>query len=454
MTRIILFLVGLLIPFAHGAQEDLKSGEQFAQEIDQKIPQLMRDFSIPGAAVAIFENGEIVLQKCYGFADVENRIKINAKTGFNIGSISKTVTAWGIMKLVQEGKLDLDAPAETYLTRWHFAESEFDPGEVTLRRLLSHTAGLSIPSIGGGVSYENQPTLEEWLKGNNDVGPVEIILEPGSKWEYSGGGYAVLQLIIEEVTGQKFEEFMQEQVLDPLGMTNSSFTITDRIRAASAVPYDSFGEPTEFELFAVHAAAGFQSTLEDFIRFVFASLPDHKDHLEYNTVLLAETVQKMIAPQANTKVGGWRYGLGYQTVHIEDTHVFIGHSGSNVGWQASFRLYPATNSGFIVFTNGGGGDKICNPLFCELMKWKANQSSWGDCWPKSSIANKLYQVIEDQGLEQMGAEYWSLKKKQAEDYDFSEGQLNKPGLLLPGQRRDGQGYSHLQIEYRGFPLCL
>ncbi len=133
------------------AQENQEQSiEQFVSEIDKIIPQLLHDFTVPGAAVAIIENGEIVLQKGYGFSDIEKNTKVDTKTGFNIGSISKTIAAWGVMKLVQEGKLDLDAPAEKYLTRWHLPESEFDSNEVTIRRLLSHTAGLSLHSVSAG----------------------------------------------------------------------------------------------------------------------------------------------------------------------------------------------------------------------------------------------------------------------------------------------------------------
>ncbi len=108
------------------AQENQEQSiEQFVSEIDNNIPQLLIDFSVPGAAIAIIEDGEVVFQKGYGFSDIEKGLKVNTKTGFNIGSISKTVAAWGVMKLVQEGKIDLDAPAQKYLSRWHLPESEF-----------------------------------------------------------------------------------------------------------------------------------------------------------------------------------------------------------------------------------------------------------------------------------------------------------------------------------------
>ena len=168
MIKNLIFLFLPLVPFTLSAQEESKSAEQFINELDKKIPQVLNDFSIPGAAIALIEDGEIVLQKGYGFADIEKGTKITTKTGFNIGSISKTVAAWGIMKLVHEGKIDLNAPIEKYLTRWHLPESEFDSDSVTVRRLLSHTAGLSISSVSAGLQYDKLPTLEEWLNGEND----------------------------------------------------------------------------------------------------------------------------------------------------------------------------------------------------------------------------------------------------------------------------------------------
>lgn len=454
MIKNLTFLIVFLVPIALSAQEKPKSVEQFVEEIDKKIPQMLEDFSIPGAAIAIIENGEIVLQKGYGFADIENGVKVDLQTGFNVGSISKSVAAWGVMKLVQEGKIDLDTPVEKYLTRWHLPESEFDSDEVTVRRLLSHTAGLSLSSVSAGLSYDNLPTLEEWLNGKNDgLGPVEIILEPGTQWEYSGGGFGLLQLIIEEVSEQKFEDFMQAHIIDPLGMTNSSFKIDEKILARSAIPYGRFGKPTDFELFTVQAAAGFQTTLEDFIRFAFASLPQHKDHQKYNSVLPVKTVQQMMEPAPNTTIGGWKYGLGYQSVHMNDSRVFIGHSGSNIGWEASFRIDAATQTGFIVLTNGGAGSNICNPMFCALMNWKSNESSGNDCWPTQSIASKLFQIIDEKGIEDIATAYATLKKEQADVYDFSESQLNELGYHYMTKEEYENAVTVFKLNIDAFPYA-
>ena len=148
IKQLSLFLI-LFLSFSLSAQKESKEIKQFISELDQKIPQLLNDFIVPGTAIAIIENGEVILQKGYGYSNVDKGIKVTKTTGFNIGSISKTIAAWGVLKLVQEGKIDLDAPAEKYLTRWHLPTSEFDSDKVTIRRLLSHTAGLSLHGYPG-----------------------------------------------------------------------------------------------------------------------------------------------------------------------------------------------------------------------------------------------------------------------------------------------------------------
>ena len=262
-----LCLMWAIMIFNHSvnAQSEPISKVDYLTELDEKIPIWLKEFIVPGTAIALIDNGEVILQKGYGYADVKNKVKINSQTGFNIGSISKTVAAWGVMKLVEEGKIDLDSPAEKYLTRWHLPKSEYDVNEVTIRRLLSHIAGLSLPGYPGWSPSDTLPTIEESLLGkNNGPGDVRIIMEPGTKWKYSGGGFTILQLVIEEVTGRKFADYMQDEVLDPLGMKNSSYTIDDKILSASSLEHNSYGEVIPFELFTAEAAAGLHTTIEDF----------------------------------------------------------------------------------------------------------------------------------------------------------------------------------------------
>lgn len=450
MMRTLTFLFAVLVSFALNAQEQPKSTAQFVSEIDKKVEQLLLDFTIPGAAVAIIENGEIVLQKSYGFADTQKGIKVDANTGFNIGSISKTLAAWGVMKLVHEGKIELDAPAEKYMTRWHLPASDFDADGVTIRRLLSHTAGLSLHGYPGWSPKDILPTVEESLNGkNNGPGRVEIIMEPGTKYKYSGGGYTMLQLIIEEVSGQKFEDYMQTEILDPLGMSNSSYKIDDKIMAASALEYDNFGEEIDFELFTAQAAAGLHTTLEDFTQLAFASLYRNKDREQYAAVVPDHLIEQMMeaVPQANGLFG---YGMGYQVDHVAPM-VLSGHGGDNTGWHAIFRVNPETNDGFVVLTNGGRGSTICYQVYCDWVDWKRGEPLGDWCQVKPPVANKLKSIIDRRGIGNIASAYSELKENQADTYDFSEQQLNELGYYYMGKEDLEKSLAIFKLNVETFP---
>ena len=452
MIRNLIFLVAFIGPSSVIGQETPKSVEQFVAEVNEKIPQLLADFAVPGTAIAIIDDGEVILQQGYGFADLAKEIKVTPKTGFNIGSVSKTVAAWGIMKLVEEGKLDLDAPAESYLTRWQLPESEFSADEVTFRRLLSHTAGLSLHGYPGWSPSDTLPTIEESLNGkNNGPGRVEIIMEPGSQYKYSGGGYTMMQLIIEEVTGQRFEEYIQAQILDPLGMTSSSYKIDNKIMAASASEYDKFGDPIGFELFTAQAAAGFHTTIEDFTRFAFANLHRIEDFKKYNPVLPAAQIEQMMVPVPQA-TGRYGYGLGYMIESIPGTSVLLGgHRGANSGWHAIFNVNPETNDGFIMLTNGGSGHHVYSAIFYDWVLWKlgVKLEDWHNAKP--SIANKLKAIVDSKGIDDLSGIYTELKNSHLEKYDFSESQLNLFGYHYLGKKEYEKAIAVFKLNVDEFP---
>ena len=440
-----MWLLVLMIPYSSFAQQEI---EQLVETLDNKIPGILHDFSVPGAAVAIIDNGEIVIQKGYGYADVEKQVEVTAQTGFNIASISKTVAAWGVMKLVKSGKIDLDAPAENYLTRWQFPESDYDSKEVTIRRLLSHTAGLSLHGYPGWTPEDVLPTVEESLNGKtNGSGAVEIIMQPGTRYQYSGGGYTVLQLIVEEVTGRSFADYMQTEILNPLGMINSSFDINEMIMAATATEYDNFGEITDFELFTAQAAAGLHTTIEDFSRFALANMFHNKTGKTNNTVLPAETIELMMEPAPASN----GYGLGYEIMTRDILQGLKGHTGGNTGWQTMFLIDPSLESGFIVFTNSGAGYNVINAIYCEWLAWKKGQVLWEDCAMQPSIANKLKQIIEMEGIEGIQSKYLSLKESYPNDYNFRENQLNNLGYFYLSRNEIEYALAIFKINVDAFP---
>lgn len=450
MIKQLIFLPILFLSFTLDAQKSSREIEQFVSELDQKIPQLLKDFIVPGIAIAIIENDEIILQKGYGYANISQEISVTETTGFNIGSISKTVAAWGVLKLVQEGKIDLDDPAEKYLTRWHLPESEFDSDKVTIRRLLSHTAGLSLHGYPGWSPEDKLPTIEESLNGiNNGPGRVEIIMEPGTNWKYSGGGFSVLQLIIEEVTDQKFENYIQREILNPLGMTNSSYTIDEKILKSSSQEHDVFGEVIDFELFTAQAAAGLHTTIKDFTKFAQASLYASEKNRKYQQILSTTSLKQMMEP---APASNGYYGLGYQIDSIQGTSMTLrGHGGANAGWHALLRVNPVTNDGFIVITNGGAGYKIYDQLYCDWIHWKTGDSLGNRCNVLPSIAVKMKQILDSNGIENIEVHYTELKKDQPHKYNYSESQLNQLGYHYLGKGEIEKAVAIFKINVDAFP---
>ena len=448
MNKQLTLILALLLSFTLSAQKESKDVTQFVSELDQKIPQLLNDFIVPGTAIAIIENGEIILQKGYGYSNIDKGTKVTNTTGFNIGSISKTIAAWGVMKLVQEGKIDLDAPAEKYLTRWHLPESEFDSEKVTIRRLLSHTAGLSLHGYPGWTPKDELPTIEESLDGkNNGPGRVEIIMEPGTKWKYSGGGFSMLQLIIEEVTGEKFEDYLQAHILNPLGMTSSSYTIDENILKSSSQEHNNFGEVIDFELFTAQAAAGLHTNINDFTKFALASLYANENN---NQQVLSTSYLKQMMEPAPASDG--RYGLGYQVETINGTSMTLaGHGGANSGWHAFLRVNPATNDGIIMITNGGAGHNIYRQVFCDWVYWKTGESMGNRCNILPSISSKLKQLIDGEGVDKINSHYAALKKNEAEKYNFSEDQLNQLGYHYLGNDKVEYAMAIFKLNTELFP---
>jgi CubicO group peptidase (beta-lactamase class C family) len=314
------------------------------------------------AVVALVEKGSV-----HGVHAVSVGDAVDVNTVFQSASLSKWITAWGVMALVQEGKLDLDAPVSTYLTRWALPESKFDNRKVTVRRLLSHTAGLT-DGLGYAGFAPNAPvqSLEESLTRPADASPgasgtIEVGYEPGSEWRYSGGGYAVLQLLVEEVSGESFEDFMQRVVLRPLGMVRSSYRWTPAEGSTLATFYDVDSRPSTHYRFSATAATSLYTSVSDLTRFVQAHLPGKNGEPIGRGVLRPAIIDEMWRPHASEfSEDIWGLGTILYASNNEGGFV-VGHDGKNEpAINAAARLNPATGNGIVVLETG-------NPLLATRL---------------------------------------------------------------------------------------
>ena len=186
-------------------------------------------YNVPVVSVAVIDNGKIEWAKGYGVRETETNLPVTVDTLFQSGSISKPVAAMAALKMVQNGSLSLDEDVNKRLVRWKMPENEFTKEQkVTLRRLLSHSAGVSVWGFGGyRADAKLLPDVPQILDGSAPANtkPVRVIEAPGSKWSYSGGGFTVVQLLMTDVSGKPFAELMEETVLKKLGMKSSTYQL-------------------------------------------------------------------------------------------------------------------------------------------------------------------------------------------------------------------------------------
>jgi CubicO group peptidase (beta-lactamase class C family) len=284
---------------------------------------------------------------------------VDVNTVFQTASLSKWITAWGVMALVQAGRIDLDAPVSTYLTRWTLPASRFDNNGVTVRRLLSHTAGLT-DGLGYAGFAPGQPvqSLEESLRGPADASPgasgkIEVGYEPGSEWRYSGGGYAILQLLVEEVSGESFDAYMRRSVFQPLGMARSSYAWSPAAGSTLATSYDPDSRPAAHYRFSAVAASSLYSSVADLTRFVQAHLPGRNGEPVGRGVLQPALVREMWRPHAS-KFSEDICGLGTILYARNNAGGFvIGHDGDNEpAINTAARLNPATGNAIVILETG------------------------------------------------------------------------------------------------------
>lgn len=334
-----------------------------AQAFMRAAVEMIEEGNRGNTALVLIEDGAVRGEYYSTSAD-----RVDRNTVFSIASASKWITAWGVMKLVEEGKLDLDRPIDDYLTRWHLPSSQFDNRGVTARRLLSHTAGLT-DGLGFGDYQPNEalPTLEQSLANprasSGESVAIAVGAEPGSEWKYSGGGYLILELLVEEVSGETFEAFIQHAILQPLGMTGSGYRYLGEVEN-SAMSYDQEGRRVTPYRNAAKAATAFTTSAGDMTRFVLAQLPAVTDK-----PLAQATIDAMREPQATLwGVDIWGVGTILYAPTASDDFIF-GHDGTNEpAISASVRVNPDTGDGIIVLMTGS--QTLASELGAHWVFWQ------------------------------------------------------------------------------------
>jgi len=331
-------------------------------------------------AFVLLERGEV---RASHFASIG--APVNGDSRFQVASLSKWITAWGIFTLVEAGKLDLDKPVSQYLTRWKLPAGSFDNDGVTIRRLLSHTAGLT-DGLGYAGFKPGLPLqrLEDSLTRAADASPgaegaVRVGIKPGSEFKYSGGGYTLLQLLIEEVSGQSFDAYMKTHVLDRLGMERSTFRLADAEAEDVAEFYDGRGARAIHFRFTATAAASLYTTSSDMTRFLQAHVPGPNGELPGRGVLKPATLIEMRQPHA-AEFGADIWGLGTILFAPNKQGSFIiGHDGNNEpAINTAARFDPDTGDGIIVLETGK--KLLATRIASEWVFWQSGNVDFLMLW--------------------------------------------------------------------------
>ena len=332
----------------------------------------MQKLGVPGVSVAVIKDFEIQWSRGYGVADVTSGAQVTPDTLFQAASISKPIAAMAVLKAVQDGKFTLDQDVNQLLTSWKVPASEHTARQpVTLRGLLSHTSGTDDGfGFPGYKPTAPLPTLVQILNGASpsNVGPVLVARPPLTAVKYSGGGIALVQLLMTDVMKRPFPDLMRETVLAPLGMTRSAYEqpLSPKRDRDAARAHDRMGaaRDVKWHVYPELAAAGLWTTAPDLARFGIELQKSLQGRS--NKVLTRATAMEMATP-----VGVGPFAIGMQMARIGEGW-YLQHGGSNWGFQCNLVVHKLKGYGFAAMSNADSGGRLIGELqqrIAAAYKW-------------------------------------------------------------------------------------
>lgn len=338
------------------------------------LAERMKFYHANGVSIAVIKDYKIQWAKGYGWADSLEQSPVTTETLFQAGSNSKSLNAVGILKLVQEGKLNLNTDINDYLKTWKFPYDSLSKSKkITIANLLSHTAGLTVHGFDGYEKGTPIPTILQIVNGQKPANSAAIrsAYEPSLKYEYSGGGTTISQLIIQDVTGMPYDEYMRKNVLEPLGMVNSSYTqpplASKQNRLATGYYNDGKAVKGKYHIYPEQAAAGLWTNPTDLARYVI----DTQLSLigKSQKVLSKETTQLRLTPYIDSKAA-----LGVFIINKNGVKNFE-HGGVDEGFVSQYVGSFEGGNGVVVMTN-----TYNTALFDEIIRSVASVYQWNNSY--------------------------------------------------------------------------
>lgn len=423
-SLIVLFVLALGVSAVCG-QENARSTPplqtktkqaQLIARLEKSIPPLMKEGDVPGLAIALIRNGELVWQGSFGVKNVKTNEPVKEDTVFEAASLSKPVFAYAVLKLMDAGKFDIDKPLNQYRPGKYDVGDDPRLGQITARRVLSHTTG-----------------FPNWRNGM-----LKIHFTPGDRFSYSGEGFVYLSKVIEHVTGEKFNDFIKQMVFTPLGMTSSSYVWQESYDTLKVFRHNTRGEAAgqnKMSPGSFNAAASLHTTAGDYGRFVAAMLK--------GTGLKPETRKLMLTPQAQVREGGagsvnrpqakpypevfWGLGWGLQTTK---EGLSFWHWGDNGDSKAYVVAFDKEKIGMVVFANSTYGLSIVREIVAEAVGGEQPALAWLRYESYQSPGRMLFKNMRANGAETALSQYREWRKSHPTDNAINEDRMNRYGLDL------------------------
>ena len=344
--------------------------------ITYSIIERMQYYDVPGLSIAVIKDNKIEWAKSYGLKEKGTTDIVTLNTMFQAASMSKPITGIVAVKLAEQGKIDLYKSVNEQLKSWQIPENEFTKKKaVTPELLLLHLGGLNVHGYHGYSVSDTIPTIIDILNGTGSANsePMKVIMEPGTKWKYSGGGYTVLQLLMEEVSGKSFPQLMKENLFDPLGIKNSTFSHnlsrSEEESIAKAYKYDGSMVKGGYHIYPEKAAAGLWCTPSDYAKMV---IEIQKAYFGQSNKIVSQKAAETLF----TRNLGYM-GYGFMIRHDGDSTA-IAFGGGNEGYTCNIFSYFNLGSGVVIMANSDNSE-----VMDEILRSMSKQYSWPDFKPKT-----------------------------------------------------------------------
>lgn len=344
------------------------AGKNEVQDINAQLITAMETYHVPVVGYAIIKDYQIIASHTLS---IDPKLKVSKNSLFQAASISKSVSSYGALKLVSQGKLTLDTPVNDRLTTWKIPENDYTKDTpVTLRQMLDMTSGHSVSGFPGHQQGEPLPTLQEVLEGKAPAhtAPIRVFHKPGAQYFYSGGAFQVLEKLMEDVTQHPFQGWMKRQVLEPLRMDQSVFQypLSEKYHLLAVPGFlsDTTMIKGGWNNYAIAASGGLWSTPTDLAKF---AIDISNAYLGKSNTLIS----KVVARQMLTRQDHTDYGLGV-VMNGEGKTLNFRKAGHNLGYHCQMLMFPNTGEGIVIMTNSEQGEYVINyiiPLIAQKYNW-------------------------------------------------------------------------------------